>query len=146
MHSPSQRLAAEASAAKLADAAFGASTPAQSDSQVVQAKAADAHAVERAQQLAQQERTLEGQIREIAPAPSASPDLAARAAATDRELHRRTALAVQKVIADPPAYIVDAIGRRPDRPAHRSAWHEAIRQIEGYRLRFGVRDGSRTRQ
>jgi hypothetical protein len=47
---------------------------------------------------------------------------------------------VQKAIADPPAYIVTAFGERPDRPTRRGAWYRAVRQIESYRYRFGVRD------
>lgn len=42
-----------------------------------------------------------------------------------------------------PQYLVRAVGERPGKPSERAAWHEAVRAIESYRERWGVRDPER---
>lgn len=39
-----------------------------------------------------------------------------------------------------PNYLSYAVGPRPERPSERAAWRQAVRAIESYRARWGVRD------
>lgn len=39
-----------------------------------------------------------------------------------------------------PQYLVNAVGERPMKPSDRAAWHEAVKAVESYRDRWGVRD------
>lgn len=39
-----------------------------------------------------------------------------------------------------PQYLVNAVGERPMKPSERAAWHEAVKAVESYRDRWGVRD------
>lgn len=128
-----QRLAAEERAASEPSA-----SELQRDAEDARLSAARAHALERARDLAAQERTLERRLEQAQVAAPARDS--AYVAVLDAELRRRTDVAVQKAIADPPAYVIAAVGERPDRLAHRRAWYRAVRQIETYRWRYGVRD------
>ncbi|HWV87341.1 MAG TPA: MobF family relaxase [Capillimicrobium sp.] len=64
-------------------------------------------------------------------------------AGVERELARRAAIrrqeAMRMVVVDPPAYVRDAIGRRPtDDLAKQHAWDRAARTIESYRQSHGA--------
>lgn len=39
-----------------------------------------------------------------------------------------------------PQYLMNAVGERPMKPSERGAWHEAVKAVESYRDRWGVRD------
>jgi len=133
-----QRLAAEERAASIA---VPSASGRKRDADDARLSAAHAHALERARDLAGQERTLERQLEQAQVATPTGDS--AYVAALDAELRRRTDVAVQKAIADPPAYVIAAVGERPDRLAHRRAWYRALHQIESYRWRYGVRDPER---
>jgi conjugative relaxase-like TrwC/TraI family protein len=66
----------------------------------------------------------------------------ARLAAAETELARRQrvtqAEALRWVTVEPPAYVTDQLGPRPEDPTRRAVWDRAARTIETYRERPGV--------
>ena len=66
----------------------------------------------------------------------------ARLAAAETELARRQRVtrgeALRWVTIEPPAYVTDRLGPRPEDPTCRAAWDRAARTIETYRQRPGV--------
>jgi conjugative relaxase-like TrwC/TraI family protein len=68
---------------------------------------------------------------------------AARLAAVERELTRRSAIrrqvALRMVVVDPPAYVTDELGKRPTDDLNRQTmWDRGARAIESYRQRHGA--------
>jgi conjugative relaxase-like TrwC/TraI family protein len=82
---------------------------------------------------------LKASGREELPPP---PDHDARAevAVIDALLDRRRDLALAAARVSPPDYIVAELGERPAGGQERVAWDSAVREIEGYRQRTGLRD------
>jgi hypothetical protein len=64
----------------------------------------------------------------------------AEVAVIDALLDRRRDLALAAARVSPPDYIVAELGERPAGGAERVAWDGAVREIEGYRQRNGLRD------
>jgi hypothetical protein len=66
----------------------------------------------------------------------------ARLAAAETELARRQGVtrseALRWVTIEPPAYVTNHLGPRPEDPTRRAAWDRAARTIETYRQRLGV--------
>jgi conjugative relaxase-like TrwC/TraI family protein len=63
-----------------------------------------------------------------------------RAAAIERILAERRRLQVEAAIRLEPAYLVDALGPRPEGLCDRLEWERAVDALEGHRQRLGVRD------
>lgn len=65
----------------------------------------------------------------------------ARLAAVETELHRRQQItqveAMRRLTIDPPRYVTDELGPRPDQPTTRRAWDRGSRAIEDYRRTHG---------
>lgn len=65
-----------------------------------------------------------------------------RLADVELELHRRDGVrraeALRMVTVDPPAYVTDEFGNRPEEPTGRRAWDRGARAIESYRQRYGA--------
>jgi hypothetical protein len=68
------------------------------------------------------------------------PSARAERAVIDHLLSRQERAAATASRLNPPAYITKTLGERPRDPAKRAEWDKAVRGIEGYRLRYGVRD------
>lgn len=80
---------------------------------------------------------LEAELRET-PAPG---DSARREfAVADRVLAERRALAITAARINPPDYIRNELGERPDDSAKSKAWDRGVSQIETYRQKHGVKD------
>ena len=69
-------------------------------------------------------------------------DAMARLGAVEHELARREQTqhreALRLVIVDPPAYVTQELGPRPNDPAGQRAWDHGARTIESYRQRHGA--------
>ncbi|HEY5334303.1 MAG TPA: MobF family relaxase, partial [Solirubrobacterales bacterium] len=72
--------------------------------------------------------------------PPVAHDARAEVAAIDAVLDRRRNLALAAARVSPPDYIVAELGERPAGGAERVAWDGAVRVIEDYRQRTGLRD------
>jgi conjugative relaxase-like TrwC/TraI family protein len=72
--------------------------------------------------------------------PAVTHDARAEVAAIDALLARRRDLALAAARVSPPDYVVAELGARPADGRERAAWDGAVREIEGYRQRNGVRD------
>jgi hypothetical protein len=72
--------------------------------------------------------------------PTVAHDARAEVAAIDRILDRREDMALAAARVSPGAYLVAALGERPEEGPTQIAWHRAVREVEGYRLRNGVED------
>jgi len=77
---------------------------------------------------------------ELGAASRDDPSTRAARAVIDHLLAHQERAAATAVRLDPPAYITKTLGERPRDPARRGEWDRAVRGIEGYRLRYGVRD------
>ena len=60
--------------------------------------------------------------------------------ALERELWWREHHAALRAEVMMPTYLRDAVGPRPDRPSERDAWTVAVRSVETYRERWGVKN------
>jgi conjugative relaxase-like TrwC/TraI family protein len=67
-------------------------------------------------------------------------DARAEMAAIDAVLDRRRELALAAARVSPPDYIVAELGERPAGGPERVTWDGAVREVEGYRQRNGLRD------
>jgi len=65
-------------------------------------------------------------------------DTVARYALVRDELQRRARTHARAVALDPPAYLLGALGARPDRPSRAAAWDRAALRIESFRAEHGV--------
>jgi conjugative relaxase-like TrwC/TraI family protein len=74
--------------------------------------------------------------------PAASHDARAELAAIDTILDRRRDLALAAARVCPPDYVAAELGPRPDPGPQRVAWDGAVRDVESYRQRHGIRDGN----
>jgi hypothetical protein len=72
--------------------------------------------------------------------PQATHEARAEVAAIDALLDRRRDLALAAARVSPPEHIVAELEERPDQGRERVAWDGAVREIEGYRQRNGLRD------
>lgn len=72
--------------------------------------------------------------------PAVGHEARAEVAAIDAVLDRRTDLALAAARVSAPDYIVAELGERPAEGAERVAWDGAVRVIEEYRQRTGLRD------
>jgi conjugative relaxase-like TrwC/TraI family protein len=72
--------------------------------------------------------------------PPVAHDARAEVAAIDAVLDRRRDLALVAARVSPPDYVVAELGERPAAGAERLAWDGAVRVIEDYRQRTGLRD------
>jgi conjugative relaxase-like TrwC/TraI family protein len=72
--------------------------------------------------------------------PPVAHDARAEVAAIDAVLDRRRDLALAAARVSPPDYLVAELGERPPGGTERVAWDGAVRVIEGYRQRNGLRD------
>jgi hypothetical protein len=94
------------------------------------------HTAERAERLRAEERKL--------PAPSrTAPASSKRVASIGRELSERRRVTVEVAIATEPAYVTDALGRRPEALRDRLAWERVVERLETLRQRLGVKDRER---
>lgn len=73
--------------------------------------------------------------------PPVTHEARAEVAAIDRILDRRRDLALAAARVSPPDHIVAELGERPAEGPERVAWDRAVREVEGYRQRYGVGDG-----
>lgn len=64
----------------------------------------------------------------------------AKEAVIESLLADRERLAATAARTSPPSYIKHELGERPSDPAKAREWDKAVRGIEGYRLRNGIRD------
>lgn len=88
-----------------------------------------------------QRRAFERDERERAELPPESHDARAEVAAIDGVLDRRRDLALAAARISAPEHIVAELGERPAAGRERAAWDGAVRDIEGFRLANGIRDG-----
>ncbi len=72
--------------------------------------------------------------------PPVAHDARAEVAAIDVVLDHRTHLALAAARVAPPEYVVSELGERPEEGRERVAWDRAVREVEGYRERSGLRD------
>ena len=72
-----------------------------------------------------------------------APALSERIAALDAELARRAAERAQAAERERPPYLEAALGPRPEHERPRARWREALRALEGHRLRYGIADPER---
>ncbi len=47
---------------------------------------------------------------------------------------------IDRATEHPPRYLIRALGDRPTEARQRAAWDTAVREVETYRAKFGVRD------
>jgi hypothetical protein len=85
---------------------------------------------------------LRAQARELPDAPRSllCPE---RAAAIERELAERRRASVEIAIVSEPAYVTDALGRKPKGLRERLEWERAVGRLEALRQRVRVKDHSR---
>jgi hypothetical protein len=69
--------------------------------------------------------------------------LAERIAALDAELSRRADERARVTERERPPYLEAALGLRPNQERPRARWREALRRLEGHRLRHGIGDPER---
>jgi hypothetical protein len=70
-------------------------------------------------------------------------DLAARQQRVDDLTRQRDAQrerVVERAIEAPPRYLTRVLGERPDAPAQRAAWDQAVRSVETYRAKHDVHE------
>jgi conjugative relaxase-like TrwC/TraI family protein len=72
--------------------------------------------------------------------PEVTHEARAEEAAILHILDRREDLAFAAARVSPPDHIVAELGERPPEGPERTAWDRAVRQVEGYRQRNGIRD------
>jgi conjugative relaxase-like TrwC/TraI family protein len=72
-----------------------------------------------------------------------APALGERIAALDAELSRRADERARATERERPPYLEAALGPRPKQERPRARWREALRQLEGHRLRHGIGDPER---
>jgi hypothetical protein len=72
--------------------------------------------------------------------PAVTHDACAEVPAIDAVLDHRRNLALAAARVSPPDYVVAELGARPAEGRERVAWDGAVREIEGYRQRNGLRD------
>jgi conjugative relaxase-like TrwC/TraI family protein len=80
---------------------------------------------------------LETERREL---PDVGHDARAKEAVIESVLADRERLAAAAARVSPPGYIKRELGERPSDPTKARAWDKGVREVEGYRLRNGVRD------
>jgi hypothetical protein len=85
-------------------------------------------------------RTLERFAGELAELPPTLHDARAERAAIDAVLDRRVDLALAAARVSAPDHIVAELGGRPAEGRERLAWDGAVRDIEGFRQKHGLRD------
>jgi conjugative relaxase-like TrwC/TraI family protein len=85
----------------------------------------------------EQRERLEAERREL---PEIRHEARAKGAVTESVLADRERLAAAAARVSPAGYIKRELGDRPSDPAKAREWDKAVRGIEGYRLRNGVRD------
>ncbi len=61
----------------------------------------------------------------------------------NRVIDTREGKAISRALADPPRYLTDALGPRPDTAKARAAWTEGVAVVERHRLAFGITDPER---
>jgi AAA domain/TrwC relaxase len=105
---------------------------------------------ERREELAQIEafdrhsrRQLERHEAELARMPVPSDAARRELAVADQVLVGRERLAIAAARAAPPPYIKAELGERPSDPAKQRVWDRAVADIEGFRLRNGIKDPKR---
>jgi hypothetical protein len=72
--------------------------------------------------------------------PEVGHDARAKMAVAEHIVAERERSAATAARLSPPDYIKRELGERPSDPAKARAWDKAVRGIEGYRVRNGVRD------
>jgi conjugative relaxase-like TrwC/TraI family protein len=72
--------------------------------------------------------------------PEVGHEARAKAAVAEHLLSERERVAATAARISPPDYIKAELGKRPSDPTKARAWDKAVRGIEGYRVRNGVRD------
>jgi hypothetical protein len=85
-------------------------------------------------------RTLERFEGELAELPPTLHDARAERAAIDAVLDRRVDLALAAARISVPDHIVAELGERPPERRERLVWDGAVRDIEGFRQKYGLRD------
>lgn len=80
---------------------------------------------------------LEAERREL---PDVRHEARAKEAVIESVLADRERLAATAARTSPPSYIKSELGERPSDPTKAREWDKAVRGIEGYRLRNGIRD------
>jgi len=80
---------------------------------------------------------LEAERREL---PAVGHEARAKGAVIESVLADRERLAATAARTSPPDYIKHELGERPSDPTKAREWDRAVRGVEGYRLRNGVRD------
>jgi hypothetical protein len=85
-------------------------------------------------------RTLERFEGELAELPLALHDARAERAVIDAVIDRRVDLALAAARVSAPDHIVAELGERPPEGRERLVWDEAVRDVEGFRQKHGLRD------
>lgn len=96
-------------------------------------------ATRRLKALASREDQLSEQLRSL-PTIERPDELAGRYLVVRSELARREHRQAVRRQIEPPTYLVQALGARPDSIAHRRGWDRAAARIEHHRREFGVTD------
>ena len=92
---------------------------------------------EREGRLREARDRLEAERREL---PAVGHEARAKEAVIESVLADRERLAATAARLSPPAYIKHELGERPSDPTKAREWDKAVRGVEGYRLRNGIRD------
>ena len=61
----------------------------------------------------------------------------------NRVIDTREGKAISRAAADPPRYLTEVLGPRPDTPKARVAWTDGVAAVERHRLAFGITDPER---
>jgi hypothetical protein len=83
---------------------------------------------------------IEAARAEHAQLPEVGHEARAKMAVAEHVLAERERAAATAARISPPDYIKRELGERPSDPTKARAWDKAVREIEGYRVRNGVRD------
>jgi len=110
-----------------------------SDDADARSRAVAVQAARRLKALDSHEHELIEQLRAL-PAVERSDQLAVRYLAVRGELARREHRQALRRQIEPPSYLVQVLGARPDSIAHRRGWDRAAARIEHHRREFGVTD------
>jgi conjugative relaxase-like TrwC/TraI family protein len=105
--------------------------------------AIEAHARERARELAARKAELENAAATPGRRSVESIEDVVRRAAVGDELDRRSRGSVRAAVVARPDYLMNELGPYPHRRSKRRAWQRAAMRVEGYRQEFGIRDQQR---
>jgi len=113
------------------------------DREIAQASHAHDAATRDVDRLAAELRGLRDQQGRLEAWAAAHSDDLARLGTFTHELADRERHDLDRLVAEQPAWLLSALGERPERPAARLAWRAMARDLRDYRQRYGVTDPDR---